>query len=391
MMKKRYVFYGIILLFAMCLQSCKYDTIEVKKCENISFANDIQSIFNEKCVTCHTGGSAPMGLELTAGNSYNNLIDGSYIDTNNPEESKLYEKAKSNHNGATADDACKILGWITEGALEGEPLIDTIKFNSDLQPFFNDYCIKCHITGHTSGLDLTPNNSFASIESNNLFDISNPSESDIYIKLLDDHGSAPDANIADILKWIEQGAQSPTSDYPVVAATYDDIQNIFNAYCVYCHYPNSAEGIDLTPNGAYNTITDSNLVDTIKPAESKLYTTIANGHYGNASGVEYWKILTWIEDGAPVTVPPVSFSSDIEPLFTSIGCIGCHSHSGQTAGLDLTTGYAYQSLVNIGAINTDNPEQSELYLHASSGHNGATSDLAALVLRWIQEGANNNK
>src|SRR3989337_2505071 len=40
----------------------------------ISFACDIQPIFDRSC-SCHLGGGAPKGLDLSAGNSYGNLVN----------------------------------------------------------------------------------------------------------------------------------------------------------------------------------------------------------------------------------------------------------------------------------------------------------------------------
>ncbi|NOZ48161.1 MAG: hypothetical protein GXO79_15490, partial [Chlorobi bacterium] len=83
---------------------------------DVSFTNDIQPIFDNKCNSCHSANIAMAGLDLSTGNSYNNLTDGNLIDLENPENSGLYVKVKSGHNGSTSDDACSILGWIEEGA-----------------------------------------------------------------------------------------------------------------------------------------------------------------------------------------------------------------------------------------------------------------------------------
>lgn len=40
----------------------------------ISFSNNIQPIFNNSC-SCHLGAGAPLGLDLSPGKSYNNLVN----------------------------------------------------------------------------------------------------------------------------------------------------------------------------------------------------------------------------------------------------------------------------------------------------------------------------
>lgn len=90
---------------------------------------------------------------------------------------------------------------------------------------------------------------------------------------------------------------------------------------------------------------------------------------------------------------PTSFVNDIQPIFTN-KCTGCHP---PVKGLDLTDGNAYNSINNTTYINLGSPSESLIYTFPiSSGHeissNGRNySDKeAALVLKWIEEGAANN-
>lgn len=97
----------------------------------------------------------------------------------------------------------------------------------------------------------------------------------------------------------------------------------------------------------------------------------------------------------PVVPPPnpedtISFSLQIEPIFTDIGCVDCHPSFHKP---DLTPGNAYNSITSEGLVDTTNPEQSILYVHPSpSGdhYKKYTSADAALVLQWITQGAKNN-
>ena len=84
----------------------------------------------------------------------------------------------------------------------------------------------------------------------------------------------------------------------------------------------------------------------------------------------------------------VSFSSDLQPIFT-VKCSGCHPTMG---GLDLTEGYSYNS-INDGRINSNTPPESLIYTKPSpTGTHPAkySTTESALVLSWIEDGANNN-
>jgi len=43
--------------------------------DTVSFSRDIQPIFDQSCIRCHFGAGAPEGLDLSAGKSYNNLVN----------------------------------------------------------------------------------------------------------------------------------------------------------------------------------------------------------------------------------------------------------------------------------------------------------------------------
>ena len=82
---------------------------------DISFSTQIQPIFDANCVGCHSGGMDP---DLRPGESYDALIDGGYVNTDDPESSELYTKLRGTHDSrATEEEKLTILQWITEGAL----------------------------------------------------------------------------------------------------------------------------------------------------------------------------------------------------------------------------------------------------------------------------------
>ena len=94
----------------------------------------------------------------------------------------------------------------------------------------------------------------------------------------------------------------------------------------------------------------------------------------------------------PPITGPVSFSTQVEPIFTTDKCIDCHNNGGQSP--NLTTGSAYAQIVP-GLINATTPESSIIYsfpaptttTHTWKKYSAAD---AAIVLAWIKDGAKNN-
>jgi hypothetical protein len=102
-----------ILLFGSC-EKVVYPPVEIELPDTVSYSLDIQPIWDNKCVTCHDGGRDP---DLRPENSYESLTGKGYIDTNNPEESKLMKKLYGSHDSrASETEKQLILLWIDEGA-----------------------------------------------------------------------------------------------------------------------------------------------------------------------------------------------------------------------------------------------------------------------------------
>ena len=102
----------------------------------------------------------------------------------------------------------------------------------------------------------------------------------------------------------------------------------------------------------------------------------------------------WIVE--PEIPPPdpedtISFSQEVAPIFSQQGCTGCHNTGGQSP--DLTADNAYNSITTNGLVDTDNPEQSIIYVypHPDGDHyEKYLSSQAAIVLVWIEQGALDN-
>jgi hypothetical protein len=102
----------------------------------------------------------------------------------------------------------------------------------------------------------------------------------------------------------------------------------------------------------------------------------------------------------PIIPPPdpsdtISFTKDIEPIFeNNSNCTACHNTGGQFP--DLTSGYAYSSIINMGLVSLSDPASSSIYwipnLDNSSNHTWKkyTDVQAQYVLQWIKQGALNN-
>ncbi|MCO5263614.1 MAG: hypothetical protein M9901_12120 [Lentimicrobium sp.] len=95
-------------------------------------------------------------------------------------------------------------------------------------------------------------------------------------------------------------------------------------------------------------------------------------------------------DQTPVTTE-VSFATDIVPIFNaSCNFAGCHAAGAVPP--DLSPAGAYNSLIQLNQINTDNPSGSLLYTSITSGSmkSFSNAEQAKLILAWIQQGAKNN-
>lgn len=109
----------VALLMAIAgFTSCEKYTFtppEVDPNKAWSLKDDIQPIFNAKCISCHGGSKSP---DLRSGKSWNALTTGGYV--NLPAEtSELYVQisANSSHIPKTSDvEKQMIFYWIEQGA-----------------------------------------------------------------------------------------------------------------------------------------------------------------------------------------------------------------------------------------------------------------------------------
>ena len=93
-----------------------------------------------------------------------------------------------------------------------------------------------------------------------------------------------------------------------------------------------------------------------------------------------------------IVVPdePVSYSVDIEPLFTQVNCTQCHPTLMKP---DLRVGKSYASITSMSLVVPEDPDASKLMQYINANHNTAanlTPTQKALISKWITEGAKNN-
>lgn len=116
-----------VLILLLSLSSCYYDEEIVipeevlEPVEDVSFANEIQPIFNEFCVACHPTVAAP---DLTEGNSFNaiTITDPNLVIPNDADGSELYQRLIGigdlmPPSGSLSDaDINLVKSWIEQGA-----------------------------------------------------------------------------------------------------------------------------------------------------------------------------------------------------------------------------------------------------------------------------------
>jgi len=123
-MKKRFLhllFLSVMLI--TLLTACEYDWITPEpksaapppESDTISYAQDIQPIFDKDCVSCHAGGIPP---DLRTGKSYSALVPD-FVVAKQPENSLLYTKCAPGGSMAPytkSADLRLIERWINAGA-----------------------------------------------------------------------------------------------------------------------------------------------------------------------------------------------------------------------------------------------------------------------------------
>ncbi|MCG8581605.1 MAG: hypothetical protein MI866_16890 [Bacteroidales bacterium] len=109
-----------------------------------------------------------------------------------------------------------------------------------------------------------------------------------------------------------------------------------------------------------------------------------------AVGCDY-KFIT-PDEGDPIDPEePISFSEEVEPIWTTQSCTNCHNGSGL---FSLKQGEAYQSLINNNLLDLENADNSLIVkvpgtsgLHADYTY---VSNQKLIITTWIEQGAEDN-
>ena len=138
-----------------------------------------------------------------------------------------------------------------------------------------------------------------------------------------------------------------------------------------------------TDNGYVNKI--SNFITSLKPGTKYYLRAYATNGYGTGYGAQEIFTTTNTIDGL--------FATQLIPLF-SIKCVACHRSGGESPDLSSTS--TYSNIINKNLVNIAIPTISKIYSVPNPTNTTThswkkyTTDEAALVLKWIQQGAKNN-
>lgn len=125
MIKKLIIYSGILLVMVSGLTGCYRDVILPDAAvdpdgppQAISFKADIAPMVNTKCALagCHvSGGHKP---NMTIGGSYQEIVNGGFVNTIIPKESTIYKMMNGEMQQyiPSAVDRQKIYDWIRNGA-----------------------------------------------------------------------------------------------------------------------------------------------------------------------------------------------------------------------------------------------------------------------------------
>lgn len=125
-MKRIYLYLGILCFIAAgsVLTGCYKDVISPESDPDgppqfVSFKTDLEPVFNSNCALsgCHATG-APHLPDLTAGKSYNSIVNGGFVNTLIPKESILYKMVNGEMSTymPSPKDKGKVYDWIRNGA-----------------------------------------------------------------------------------------------------------------------------------------------------------------------------------------------------------------------------------------------------------------------------------
>ena len=110
---KRLIIAFAIFFLVLGFSACEKYVIPPSEDVYVTYSASIQPIWLSDCVSCHEDRD-PI---LTQSESYNDLKNGGYVNTDDPESSSLYTKLYGSHATRTSENnKLIILDWIKAGA-----------------------------------------------------------------------------------------------------------------------------------------------------------------------------------------------------------------------------------------------------------------------------------
>ena len=124
-MKRLLIFTGLILTMGFYLTSCYKDVILPEVAvdpdglpQAVSFKADLAPLFNTKCALsgCHVSGAHKP--YMNADISYQQIVNGGFVNTNIPKESTIYKMINGEMREyiPSASDRQRVYDWIRNGA-----------------------------------------------------------------------------------------------------------------------------------------------------------------------------------------------------------------------------------------------------------------------------------
>lgn len=119
----------VVTVLAFMCTNCRYSFLVPEEgsgidpgdpdAPEISFAEEIEPIFESKCVSCHTTGE--QRPDLSTGNAFSSINSSRYINDAAPTESLIYkyphpDTGTHQQKKYSSADADLILAWIIQGA-----------------------------------------------------------------------------------------------------------------------------------------------------------------------------------------------------------------------------------------------------------------------------------
>jgi hypothetical protein len=114
--QKKLVILPLFLVIVAACEKVVFEPVEIPT-EEVSFAADIQPIWDAKCVSCHP---PTKDLDLTENQAYDELVPDyvTVADSADPTNSALYRTLVGSSHASRTSDAEKatIQKWISQGA-----------------------------------------------------------------------------------------------------------------------------------------------------------------------------------------------------------------------------------------------------------------------------------